>query len=261
MDNDAKLLEKLGESIREALSASFTASEMLRDRLPEGNTDIDESLAIVRHGQYRLRLIAEQLGDIASMRSDSGRPDLARIDVVRLCADLADSVSFFVSFSGVSVRFECGSESMNVILDPVRIERMLMELLSNAVRHTHEGRSVRFSLTVTDDDLVFRITDTGRGLGENKLFAPYPDSDPVQPEIVPGLGLSSAEYIAKLHGGRLDIETSPDGSSVTVTIPADRTPLLRLDSPFESYYTCAESRLLTGLSSVLTYKFYMSPYL
>ncbi len=261
MDSDVKLLGKLGENIREALSASFAASEILRDRLPEGDPAIDETLAAVRHGQYRLKLISEQLADLTAMRSGSGRPDLAATDVVRLCAELADSVSAFVSFTGVSVRFECSHEADTVNIDPAMTERMLTELLSNAIRHTHAGNSVLFTLDVSEDELVFRIRDTGCGFTDNRFSALYSGSDTGTPEIVPGLGLSSAQYIAGLHGGRLDVDASPDGSCVSVTLPADRTPLMRLESPVEHFDSGAESRLLTGLSSVLTYKFYMAPYL
>ena len=245
MPDDTKLLEKLAESLRETLGASFAASELLSDRLPDDDPALIESLAVLRHGQYRLKLISEQLGDLGAMREGSGKPDAVSVDVVRLCADLADSVSALVDFTGVKVRFECDRASERVVLDPVRIERMLTELLSNAVRHSAPGSAVTLALEVADDTVTFRVSDNGEG----------------NAELVPGLGLASVEYAAKLHGGTLSVESSPEGTTASVVIPADRSSVLKLESGREEYLSSAQSRLLTGLSPVLNYKRYMPPYL
>ena len=245
MIDDTKLLEKLAESMRETLGASFAASELLRDRLPDDDTSLNESLAVLRHGQYRLKLISEQLGDLGAMREGAGKANVATVDVVRLCADLADSVSALVSFTGVRVRFECDRASESAVLDPVRIERMLTELLSNAVRHSEPGSAVTLALSISGEAVEFRVSDSGDGSAE----------------LVPGLGLASVEYAAKLHGGTIDVQSSPSGTTVTVSIPYDRTAILHLEAHREDYLSSAQSRLLTGLSPVLNYKFYMPPYL
>lgn len=245
MPDDTKLLEKLAESMRETLGASFAASELISDRLPDDNPALIESLAVLRHGQYRLKLISEQLGDLGAMREGSGKPDAVSVDVVRLCADLADSVSALVDFTGVKVRFECDRACERVVLDPVRIERMLTELLSNAVRHSAPGSAVTLALDITDDTVEFRVSDKGEGSAG----------------LVPGLGLASVEYAAKLHGGTLSVESSPEGTTASVVIPADRSTVLKLESGREEYLSSAQSRLLTGLSHVLNYKRYMPPYL
>ena len=125
-----------------------------------------------------------------------------------------------------------------------KIERMLTELLSNAVSHSMPGSAVTLALDVSDGEITLRVSDSGSG-----------------GDIEPGLGLTSAEYIARLHGGSLRVEASPEGTTATVTLPADRSELIRFEAaPFE-YASSAQSRLLTGLSRVLTYRFYMPPYL
>ena len=244
MIDDTRLIEKLAGSMREALGASSAAAELISDRLPDDDPALTESLAVVRHGQYMLRLIADQLADVAAMREGGGRLEAASVEIARLCADLADSVSAFVSFKGVSVRFKCGCASERVVLDPVKIERMLTELLSNAVAHSLPGSAVTLALEVTDTEITFRVSDCGSG-----------------GEVEPGLGLTSAEYIASLHGGSLKVESSPEGTTVTVAMPADRSNLMRFESSPGEYFASAQSRLLTGLARVLTYRSYMPPYL
>ncbi len=242
--DDTGLIAKLAESLREALGASSAAAELLSDRLPDDDPSLTESLAVVRHGQFMLRLISEQLADVASMREGGGRLESASVDAARLCADLADSVSAFVSSKGVSVRFVCSRASGRVVLDPVKIERMLTELLSNAVSHSMPGSAVTLALDSSDSELTFSVSDSGSG-----------------GDIEPGLGLTAAEFIARLHGGSLRVDSSPEGTTVTVTLPADRSELLHLESGRGEYLSSAQSRMLTGLSRVLSYKYYMPPYL
>ena len=103
-----------------------------------------------------------------------------------------------------------------------RLERVLQNLLVNAVRHTDRGE-VRVEARVEDASLVIDVTDTGEGIAESqlpKVFEPFWRGDAARSSPGSGLGLSLAKRIVEHLGGRIEASSQPGrGSRFTVTVP------------------------------------------
>lgn len=117
-----------------------------------------------------------------------------------------------------------------VMIDSVRVKQLLYNLISNAVKFTDHG-GVRLvvsakAISETAVELRFSVIDTGRGLDEELLASalqggPKPGAEPGDALSTAGFGLSVCAALAKLMGGRLDVETSPGaGSAFTFVLPA-----------------------------------------
>jgi hypothetical protein len=117
-----------------------------------------------------------------------------------------------------------------VMIDSVRVKQLLYNLISNAVKFTDHGgvRLVVSAKAISDVamELRFSVIDTGRGLNEETLASalqggPKPGAEPGDALSSAGFGLSVCATLAKLMGGRLDVETSPGaGSAFTFVLPA-----------------------------------------
>jgi signal transduction histidine kinase len=112
-----------------------------------------------------------------------------------------------------------------LLLDPLRIEQILANLLSNALRHTPEGGAVIVQLAAAESDVQLSVQDTGPGLPPELLphvFERFYRADPGRSRPVgsTGLGLSIARQLAEAHGGALTAANQAGGGAIfTLTLP------------------------------------------
>jgi two-component system OmpR family sensor kinase/two-component system sensor histidine kinase BaeS len=105
--------------------------------------------------------------------------------------------------------------------DPVRLGEVLTNLLSNALRHSPAGGTVRVSARRDGDDVVFEVADTGPGISAEQLphvferFVRSADSGGT------GLGLAIAKRLVEAHGGRIEAISGPDGTTLRFRVPAE----------------------------------------
>ena len=112
-------------------------------------------------------------------------------------------------------------------VDRVQIERMITNLLSNALKFTPEGGSVQVSLKAEAEEIQLAVQDTGRGIPTEYLphifdrFYRVPGAGTAPgPEQGLGLGLSFVAWIAKAHDGRVEVESTPGkGTRFTIHLP------------------------------------------
>ncbi len=123
----------------------------------------------------------------------------------------------------VSLDSEVDSEAV-ARFAPEKVERVLLNLLANALRHTPSDGSV--AVRVEPDRGAVRVTveDTGEGLddeAERRMFDRFWRSDPARSHRGAGLGLAIARGLVEAHGGRIWAENRPGGGArVSFTLPA-----------------------------------------
>jgi heavy metal sensor kinase len=104
------------------------------------------------------------------------------------------------------------------------IQRMIANLLDNAIKYTPAGGSIEMTVnTVNDDAVAITVKDTGIGISEKdrpRIFERFYRCDPSRSEAGIGLGLSFARAVARAHGGDIKVASTADqGSTFTVTFP------------------------------------------
>jgi len=109
--------------------------------------------------------------------------------------------------------------------DPVQLERMLVNLLTNAVKFTPDGGRVELQLRTLSEKTEIVVSDTGMGIPEDeqsKLFTRFFRSSTATERAIQGtgLGLTIVKAIVALHGGRIEVESAHQrGTTVTVSLP------------------------------------------
>ncbi|HSO38130.1 MAG TPA: HAMP domain-containing sensor histidine kinase, partial [Labilithrix sp.] len=122
--------------------------------------------------------------------------------------------------------------------DRMRIEQVLSNLISNAVKYSPAGGKVAVQVEESGGDVVFRVRDEGVGMSEADAamaFEPFRRSAVLRDEVPgSGLGLFIVQRLVEAHGGRITLHTAPgDGSTFEVRIPAARSrqPSGRIAAP------------------------------
>ena len=109
-----------------------------------------------------------------------------------------------------------------IVTDPVRLEQILVNLLSNAVRHSPPGGEIRVEVRPNTSMVEFLVRDQGPGIPldvQQRIFEPFERLDPLSGEGT-GLGLPVSRRLAEVLGGRLEVESAVErGAVFTLSLP------------------------------------------
>ncbi len=196
--------------------ALFTAqtAEQYREAMFNALQDIDRLSQIVR----ALLLLSQ---------AESGQLILqkAKLDLSDTLRDLVDQ--FQIPAEAAAVRLTADLEECPIMADRVQIERLVTNLLSNALKFTPEGGLVHVSLRVAGAEAEMIVEDTGQGIPPEHLphiferFYRVPTPGSAPPEQGLGLGLSFVAWIVKAHDGTIAVESEPGkGTRFAIRLPA-----------------------------------------
>ena len=223
-----EFLAMVNHELRTPLNAVLLMTEVLQrgiygelqEKQQRAVRDIAES------GRHLLSLISDIL-DVSKMEAGKLNLDIGPCAVASVCSSSLQLVQGMAQKSEIQISVEIADDVETVYADSQRLKQMLVNLLSNAIKFTPAGGSV--GLRVTGDsatDVVrFTVCDTGIGIAEedmDKLFRPFVqlDSGHTRQFGGTGLGLVLVASMAKMHGGRVSVESKLDhGSRFTISLP------------------------------------------
>lgn len=231
LEEFGNLQKQFTSDVSHELRTPLTTVRMAADLIHDASTDLDPALR--RSSEL---LVAELdrfetlLGDLLEIsRHDAGVAELAaeQLDLRMSARAAVSTVRHLARESGTELIVDLPDEPVSATVDPRRVERILRNLLANAIDHS-EGKPVLLRLRADDDAAAFIVRDRGVGLrpGEEKLvFNRFWRSDPsrVRRSGGTGLGLAISVEDAQLHGGRLEAWGEPGvGACFRLTLPLVR---------------------------------------
>jgi heavy metal sensor kinase len=171
----------------------------------------------------KLKRLIDRLLTLA--RAEAGQIPLAheRVDLRDLTRSVAEQIEPVAKFK--AIEFECECESAIVRGDAAWLERLLLNLLDNAIKFTPPQGSVTLRLSQDDGYARIQVRDTGVGISPavvphifDRFFRADPARSPATDGV--GLGLSLAKWIVDRHNGRIEVDSQPGkGSVFTVRLP------------------------------------------
>jgi signal transduction histidine kinase len=170
-----------------------------------------------------------RLSTLASGLLDLERVQQGRLRLDRRCVPVADVVAGVLSLAPTGAVVDVQVDpALPVHADPERLEQVLVNLLTNAVRHG--GPPVVLSAEPVDEAVRITVRDHGPGVPEHRRDALFQrlagDSD--HPDSV-GLGMWIVRLLVEAHGGTVTYEDAAPGARFTVTLPSDGSALGHVD--------------------------------
>jgi heavy metal sensor kinase len=170
----------------------------------------------------RLLEMIETMLDISELEAGAGELVREEVDLVSLVAEACELFQPLVEDKGQSVVTEF-PHNCTVSGDIQRLQRMVANLLDNAIKYTPARGTITVSIHSIQDQAFLSVIDTGMGIaGEDlaNVFERFYRCDPSRSEAGAGLGLSLVMAIARSHGGDVAINSDPGkGSTFTISLP------------------------------------------
>ena len=228
------------------------AEQMLSAHNGELSAENREQVDIVHRNSLRLLKLVNSLLDFSRIEADRVKARYSPTDLAALTADLAGVFRSACEGAGLKFNVICPALSMPVFVDPEMWEKIVLNLVSNAFKHTFKGE-IEVGLEQQDGQVNLTVRDTGCGIPAEALprlferFYRVPGAEGRAHEGS-GIGLALVKELAELHGGRVGVESTIDkGSTFRVTIPfgKDHLPADRVveTSSSDSDYAMADAYL------------------
>jgi signal transduction histidine kinase len=181
-----------------------------------------EILQVCREDTSRLDRLMRQLLDLSKIESGASAPVREPIRPSVLVREATDSLRLQVESKGLRLETDAAPDLPPVFADRDQVERVIVNLVTNASRATPSGGSIAVAASRRGSDVVFSVTDTGAGIPRDylaRVFEPFTQV-PNAPAGGSGLGLTISRRIVEAHGGQLTAQSEPGrGSTFTFTIP------------------------------------------
>jgi signal transduction histidine kinase/HAMP domain-containing protein len=196
---------------------------LLEETLGPLNPKQVELLVAAREESERLTGIVEELLDLNRMESGRTLLDIDRISPHQLAQDSLEPFEVEARDKGVRLANTVSADMPEVLGDAKRLQHVLSNLLSNALRFTGPGGAVSVGAEAETGTVRFSVTDTGTGIAVdnlNRVFEPfYRVPGQGKPSGI-GLGLAIVREIIKTHGGSVGVDSTPaKGSTFWFTLP------------------------------------------
>jgi two-component system sensor histidine kinase KdpD len=218
----SQLLSAVGHDLRTPLASIKAAAGSLRDAtLLLSDTDRSELAATIEESADRLTGVVDNLLDSSRIATGAVTPELQPVhyDEIALPA--------LRGLDGIDrVRLDLADDLPEVLADPGLLERVVANLVDNALRHGR-GSPVTLRGSAHADRVELRVVDAGPGVPRgrsDRLFAPFQRLGDREPRGL-GLGLSVARGFTEAMGGTLTAEDTPGGGlTMAVSLPAATHP-------------------------------------
>jgi two-component system, NtrC family, sensor histidine kinase KinB len=186
-----------------------------------------EILQVCRDDTARLDRLMRQLLDLSKIESGAAPPVRVSVRPSLLVREAADSLALQVEGKGLRLVVDAPPDVPAVLADRDQIERVIVNLVTNATRATPAGGTITVAAARRGADVVFSVTDTGAGIPRAylpRIFEPFVQV-PHAAAGGSGLGLTISRRIVEGHGGQLTVQSEPGrGSAFTFTIPLGSEP-------------------------------------
>jgi two-component system sensor histidine kinase KdpD len=214
------LLRAVSHDLRSPLTSITTAIGALRnDELVFTDADRRELLETIAVDADRLAKLVGDLLDLSRLEAGGAEPEPEVWSVEELVRDAVDDL-------GLADRVDVAGESPLVSVDPVQIQRVLANLLENALKFSPPDAQIHVRMTATRQEAIVRVVDQGPGLAEDQLervFEPFYRGDH---RSGAGLGLAIARGFAAANGGRVWAESRPgQGATFALALPVVEAPV------------------------------------
>ncbi len=232
----ADFVHHVSYELRSPLTNIIGFIQLLGDgKVGELNAKQREYIGYVLKSSAALLAIINDILDLASIDRESLELQLSDVDIAKTIKEAAEGVQDRLAESQIELRV--------VVLDGVgafradgkRIRQILFNLLSNAIGFSEPGQSVTLAAMRRGDEIVFKVSDHGRGIPPNiieKVFERFETNTIGSRHRGVGLGLSIVQSLVKLHHGKIIIDSvEGQGATVTCIFPANGAALQQSEDP------------------------------
>ncbi|MCO5165773.1 MAG: ATP-binding protein [Planctomycetes bacterium] len=219
-----QLLGMVAHDLRTPLTGLLGFAEVALVDLDTGGP-VREDLDVIRTTALEMNELLSDLLDVAKFEAGKIRLALQEVDLAQVLGEGRRRYDLWAQAKGIAFRLALRGPLPRARVDARRVQQILNNLVSNAVKFSSKGGAITLSAREVDGAVEVSVTDTGQGIEPSeidRIFGQFEQTSaqPTAGERGSGLGLAIAKKLVELHGGRIWVESKKGvGSKFTFTLP------------------------------------------
>ncbi|MCB2293537.1 PAS domain-containing protein [Clostridium algoriphilum] len=254
-----EFLVNISHELKTPLNVIFATAQLFNVYCTKGSLDKNKDSIIkyiesIKQNSYRLSKMINNIVDLSKIEAGFFKLNLSNKNIVEYVEEIVTSVTNFTDSKGLNITFDTNIEEKIIACDPEKVERVVLNLISNAIKFTDVGDEIL--VTVKDKGKFVEISVEDNGIGIeykylNMIFDRFKQVDKSLSRNAEGtgIGLSLVKSIVELHGGTIHVESEfGKGSKFTFTLPSIK--VLNEDNLYNSEVRSGNQNILVELSDV-----------
>jgi signal transduction histidine kinase len=216
------LVAAVSHDLRTPITSLQLLAEAVGDEIVDAATRRDYLEQMSRH-IAALSALIDDLFELSRLEAGDINWTLQHVRLDQLVEETVDAMRPHADAKGVRVSAVVPGSLDPAAAHPERLQRVLFNLLQNAIRHTPPDGSVTAMAEQADGYLEIEVADTGDGIADgDRVFEPFfrGGTEAARTRASAGLGLAISRAIVEAHGGRIWLEDSPVGARVRFSVPS-----------------------------------------
>ena len=221
----------MSHEFKTPLNIILTTVQVLLNKVTNCNNSCNKAvlrkyLKGIKQNSYRLLKIVNNIMDINKIESGSYELELGNYNIVSIIEDIVLSVAGYFSKNNRNIVFDTNEEEIILACDPMKIERVMLNLLSNALKYTNESGNVKVYIHIDKErnEAVISVENDGEPIcdeDKEKIFERFTQSENLLTRKAEGtgIGLFLVKMLVELHGGTIYADTSQSSTKFVFILP------------------------------------------
>ncbi|WP_298838670.1 PAS domain-containing sensor histidine kinase [Clostridium sp.] len=228
-----EFLVNISHELKTPLNVIFATAQLFSMYCNSGSLDdkkdsIIKYIESIKHNSYRLSKIINNIVDLSKIEAGFYKLNLSNNNIVEIVEEIVMSLTNLTESKGLNIIFDTDLEENIIACDIEKIERIVLNLISNAIKFSNKGDEILVYVKNESKFVEISVKDNGIGIEEEHLDIIFDRFRQVDKSLSrnaegTGIGLSLVKSIVELHGGSIYVESEfGKGSKFTVRLPKEK---------------------------------------
>ncbi len=225
-----EFFSNISHELKTPLNIIFSAMQLLDISIMKDDKDANlqrcsKHLKMIKQNAYRLLRLVNNLIDITRIDSGFTKLNLQNTNIVEVVENITLSTVEYIKSKSRTIVFDTDIEEKIMAFDPDKMERIILNLISNAIKFTRPKDNIEVRLYNKGERVIISVKDTGIGIPDDKqkiIFERFRQAQNLfnRNHEGSGIGLSLVKSLVELHGGTIDVKSKyGEGTEFSIKIP------------------------------------------
>lgn len=221
----------MSHEIKTPINIIYVAIQSLQMHLDDRNSEnivkCKEYLKTMNQNCFRMIRLVNNLLDVTSLDSGIMKLNKKNHDIVSVVEDIAQSVAFYIKNKNIELIFDTNVEEKIIAFDDDMLERIILNLLSNAFKYTHSGEKIKVNLEDRGSSIIIGVKDEGEGISKENLKIIFERFGQVNRSLSreyegSGIGLYLVKSFVEMHNGKITVNSvEGKGTEFIIILPVE----------------------------------------
>ena len=226
-----QIFANVSHELKTPLNVIFSTNQLMDFYLKKSAIEINKekfvrNINIIKQNCHRFTKLINNIVDLSKIEAGFFKLNLSNENIVQITEDIVESASQYIKNKGVSIVFDTDIEEKIIACDPEKIQRVILNLISNAIKFSNSESNIFVIIFDKGDAVEIAVKDTGIGINKEYLhnvFRRFYQADKSLSRNAEGcgIGLALVKSIVELHGGKISVDSEVgEGSIFKIQLPA-----------------------------------------